>query len=108
MLWHGGRADEPALLVQQGGLRKAYGLTHSGDRNSSAPAYLADELPRFAFGDVVQHLKNHDTSAFKRRLAMANPGISNDKLAELSARLHQITVQPCQCASQVRKYASMT
>jgi hypothetical protein len=63
---------------------QAYRFTHSREGNLPAPASTADEFPSSAVCHVIQHLPDHDASAFECGLAVTNFRISHNMFAKLN------------------------
>ena len=66
-------------------MRKPNRFGDSLKRDAAAPAIVTNEIPRTAFRDVVENLRNEDARAFEGWFAAANFRISDDIIAEFAA-----------------------
>ena len=73
------------MLVEQGATGEFDGLANGGQRDASATAHVADEIPRMSVRYVVQDLPDHDTGAFEGGLAVADERVGHNVFAKFEA-----------------------
>jgi len=66
-------------------LRQPDGFGYRAQRDTPAPALVADKVPRPAFGHIFQHLPDHDACAFECGFAVADFRVGHDVFAQFNA-----------------------